>query len=196
MGALQRGAVVVYPTETLYGLGVDAANEAALARLVALKDRDRGKPVSVLVASRAMLEEIVAAIPAVAERLMSELWPGALTIAFSARAGLSTVLTGGGATIAARISGHPIARELVERLGRPLTSTSANPGGVPPAVDAERARAYFGEAVAVYVDGGRTSGGPGSTVVDCSGVEPVLVRAGGIPVARIEAVARVRLRPR
>lgn len=196
VAALRQGGVIVYPTETLYGLGVDATNESALERLAALKGRDRGKPVSVLVASRAMLDQIVETVPAVAERLMNEFWPGALTLAFAARAGLSPVLTGGGVTIAARISSHPIARALVERLGRPVTSTSANPGGSPPAVEVTQARAYFADAVDVYVDGDRTPGGPGSTVVDCTADEFVVVREGAIPAARIAAVARVRLRPR
>ncbi|MBI2962269.1 MAG: threonylcarbamoyl-AMP synthase [Deltaproteobacteria bacterium] len=196
MDVLRRGGVVVYPTETLYGLGADATDEAALERLAALKGRDRGKPISVLVASRAMLDEIVAAVPATAERLMSAFWPGALTIAFPARAGLSAVLTGGGATIAARISSHALAQALVEHLGRPLTSTSANPGGSPPPRDVAQARAYFGAAVDLYVDGGRSPGGAGSTVIDCCGEAPVIVRAGSISAARIAAVLGVRLRPR
>ncbi len=192
--ALERGGVVVYPTETLYGLGVDANAEAALARLGSLKGRDRDKPVSVLVASRAMLDEIVASVTDVAERLMEEFWPGALTLAFPARPHLSSALTGGAGTVAARISSEPIARAIVERLRRPLTATSANPGGAPAAADVAAARAYFGTRVDVYVDGGRTLGGPGTTVIDCSKDVPRLVREGAVPLAAIEAVAGMRLR--
>ena len=193
VAALERGGVVVYPTETLYGLGVDAAAEPALARLGSLKGRDRDKPVSVLVASRAMLDEIAAAVTRVAERLMEEFWPGALTLAFSARPELSSALTGGAGTIAARISSEPIAQAIVERLGRPLTATSANPGGAPTAADVAAARAYFGTRVDVYVDG-RILGGPGTTVIDCSTDVPRLVREGAVPLAAIEAVAGMRLR--
>jgi tRNA threonylcarbamoyl adenosine modification protein (Sua5/YciO/YrdC/YwlC family) len=95
VAALQSGGVVVYPTETLYGLGADALNDEALERVVKLKGRDRDKPVSVLVASRAMLESLVSSIPEVAERLMARFWPGALTIAFPVRSGVSARLTGG-----------------------------------------------------------------------------------------------------
>jgi tRNA threonylcarbamoyl adenosine modification protein (Sua5/YciO/YrdC/YwlC family) len=194
VAALERGGVIVYPTETVYGLGVDAAAEAALARLGSLKGRDRGKPVSVLVASRAMLDEIVGAVTGVAERLIERFWPGALTLAFAAKPHVSSALTGGGRTIAARISSEPIARAIVERLRRPLTATSANPGGAPAAVEVAAARAYFGPRVDVYVDGGRALGGAGSTVVDCSTDVPRLVREGAIPLAAIEAVAGMRLR--
>jgi L-threonylcarbamoyladenylate synthase len=188
--ALERGGVIVYPTETLYGLGVDATAEAALARLGSLKGRDRNKPVSVLVASRAMLDEIADAVTGVAERLIEEFWPGALTLAFPAKPHVSKALTGGGGTIAARISSEPI----VERLRRPLTATSANSAGVPAAADVAAARAYFGTRVDVYVDGGRTLGGPSSTLIDCSTDVPRLVREGAVPLAAIEAVAGMRLR--
>jgi L-threonylcarbamoyladenylate synthase len=194
--ALRHGGIVVYPTETVYGLGAEAYCDTALERLGALKGGDRVKPVSVLVESRTMLETIVASIPDVAERLMAGFWPGALTIAFRARAGLSPVLTGGGATIAARVSSHPVAQSLVERLGKPITATSANPGGSPPPVEAAVARTYFRKAVDVYLEAGPTPGGPGSSVVDCSGEDLRLVREGAVSVARIEAVARVHLRRR
>jgi L-threonylcarbamoyladenylate synthase len=192
--ALRHGGIVVYPTETLYGLGAQADCDQALERLAALKGRDRGKPVSVLVASRTMLETLVVSIPDVAARLMEAFWPGALTIAFRARPDLSPVLTGGGATIAARLSSHPVARSLVEHSGKPVTATSANPGGSPPPAEVSVARGYFGAAVDVYLDAGPTPGGPGSTVVDCSQGDLRLVREGAVPVARIEAVAEVRLR--
>src|SRR5205814_6860951 len=143
---------------------------------------------------RAMLDEIAAGVPAVAERLIDEFWPGPLTLAFAARAGVSAVLTGGSGTIAARISSHPIARALVERLGKPLTSPSANPAGATPPLGVEVARAYFGAVIDAYLDGGALPGGLASTVVDCSTESPRLVREGRIPIAAIEAVAEMRLR--
>lgn len=193
VGLLSNGGVVVYPTETFYGLGVDATSATALERLGALKGRDRGKPVSVLVSSLEMLATLVTAIPPIAERWMSELWPGPLTLAFPARTGLSPVLVSGGSTIAARISSHPIARRLVERFGRPLSATSANPGGLPPAVEVAEARAYFGSRVDAYLDGGPSAGGVASTVVDCSVDPPRVVREGAVSVARLEEVAGMRL---
>jgi L-threonylcarbamoyladenylate synthase len=192
--ALEGGGLIVYPTETLYALGADATDETALARLGSVKGRDRGKPVSVLIASRVMLDEIVDAVTPCAERLIEAFWPGGLTLAFRAKPHVSNVLTGGGGTIAARISSEPIAQAIVERLRRPLTATSANPGGKPPATDVTTARGYFGRRVDVYVEGPRVLAGPGSTIVDCSTQEPRLVREGTVPLAAIEAAAGMRLR--
>lgn len=183
---------MVYPTETLYGLGADAGSEGALRRLVALKGRDAGKPIAVIVATRDMLEDIVPAVPPAAERLIERFWPGPLTLVLPARPTVSPVLTAGRGTIGVRISSHPIAREIVARLGRPVTATSANPGGERPAVEVGEARGYFGPAVDVYVDAGPAAGGPGSTVVDLSGARAVLIRAGEILAAEIERVAGIR----
>ena len=193
VAALERGGLIVYPTETLYGLGADATRAQAVERLADLKERDREKPLSVLVASRAMLEEIVASIPPVAGRLMEAFWPGPLTIVLRAKDGLSARLTAGSGTIAVRLSSHPLAQAIVAALGRPLTATSANPGGLPPALDVAAARAYFGSRVDVYVDGGRSPAGPASTVVDCSATALRLVREGSVPLDRLEAAAGLRL---
>jgi tRNA threonylcarbamoyl adenosine modification protein (Sua5/YciO/YrdC/YwlC family) len=186
LAALRQGRIVVYPTETLYGLAADAANDGALERLLALKGRDASKPISVLVESRAMLDGIAAAVPDAAERLIAAFWPGPLTIVLRAREDLSPFLTRGRGTIGVRISSHPVAQSLVVRLGRPMTSTSANPGGLEPAMDIGEARRYFGETVNVYVDGGRLQPSGGSTVVDCSGGRPVVLREGAIPLALVE----------
>ena len=188
IACLRAGGVVVYPTETLYGLGCDATDEAALRRLAALKGRDAGKPISVLVASRDELGRMAAAPSAEATRLMEAFWPGPLTIVLRARPELSKILTGGGQTIGARVSPHPVARALAEGLARPLTATSANPGGETPPATAAAARAYFGDRVDAYVDDGATPGGPASTVVDCSGSRPLIVREGAVATA---ALARV-----
>jgi L-threonylcarbamoyladenylate synthase len=142
-----------------------------------LKGRDRGKPISVLVASRAMLDEIVDAVTAVAERLIERFWPGALTLAFAAKPHASSALSGGGRTIAARISSEPIAQAIVERLRRPLTATSANPGGAPAAVDVAAARVFV--RASMFVDGGapwrRWLDG-----IDCSTDVPRLIREGAV----------------
>ena len=196
IAALRAGGIVVYPTETLYGLGCDATDESALRRLAALKGRDAAKPISVLVASRARLDDVAAKPSAEAERLMDAFWPGPLTIVFRARPELSPVLTGGHETIGARVSPHPVARALAEGLDRPLTATSANPGGEPPPSTAGAARDYFGDAVDAYVDAGATPGGAASTVVDCSGAAPVVLREGAVSIgdlARILGVDEARL---
>ena len=127
VAALRRGEIVAYPTETFYGLGVDALDELALARLRALKGRD-GKAISVLVDGRAMIDSICRAVPPLAVALMQRYWPGALTIALPARRNLPAALVTDGC-VAVRQSSHPTAQALVAGLGRPLTATSANRAG-------------------------------------------------------------------
>lgn len=187
--ALRAGGAVVYPTETLYGLGVDATDDEALQRLVRLKGREPGKPVSVLVSDTAMLERVAASISPAAERLMRRFWPGALTLVLPAAPHLSDVLTGGTGTIGVRHSSHPLATALVAALARPLTTPSANPAGAPPPRTIDVARSYFGDGVDVYVDAGELPGGVGSTVVDPSPT-PRILREGAIPAASIHAALR------
>ena len=194
VAALEQGGVIVYPTETLYGLGVDASRAQAVDHLLDLKERDRDKPISVLVASRAMLDDVASSVSAVAERLIAAFWPGPLTIALPARSAVLPPLTAGSGTIAARVSSHPIAQAIVTGLGRPLTATSANPGGSPPARNTAAARAYFGSHVDLYVDAGSSAHGLASTVVDCSASVPRLVREGAVALGALEAAAGMRLR--
>jgi len=177
---LAAGGIVVYPTETLYGLGVDACNETALQRLVELKGRQPGKPIAVLISATAMLEDVVEDISEAAADLMRRFWPGPLTIVLRARPAVSRVLTGDGDGIGVRISSHPVATRLVRALGRPLTAPSANPAGQRPPTRVEEARAYFGNRVDGYIDGGSLPGEPASTVVDArDGLR--VIRDGAVP---------------
>ena len=187
--ALRRGDVVVYPTETLYGLGADSTSPHALAQLIALKGRRDGKPISVLVDGRDMLDAVAASLTPMAERLIARFWPGPLTLVVAARASVSEILTAGSGTIGVRWSSHPIATALVAGLGRPLTAPSANPTDAAPALSIEQARAYFGTRVAAYVDGGRCAGGVGSTVVDVTDETPRVLREGAIAVAALRTAA-------
>lgn len=189
VAALRRGGVVVYPTETLYGLGVDATDEIALRNLVSLKGREEGKPISVLVSDRAMLERVAGAIPAAAEVLMRRFWPGPLTLALPARDDVSPLLTGGGTTIGVRCSSDALAAALVAGLGRPVTTPSANPAGAIPPRTLAQARAYFGDAVDTYVDGGTLPGGVGSTVVELI-PELRIIREGAILREEVAAALR------
>src|SRR3982751_1186396 len=156
VAALRRGEIVAYPTETFYGLGVDALDELALARLRALKGRD-GKAISVLVDGPAMLSSLCDSIPPLAATLMQRHWPGALTIALPARRNLPAALVDAGC-VAVRQSSHPTAQALVSRLGRPLTTTSANRAGEPPATTDEAVEEIFGGRCRV-VHGGAPAGG-------------------------------------
>jgi L-threonylcarbamoyladenylate synthase len=183
---LARGGIVVYPTETLYALGADAFNAAALQRLVDLKVREHGKPIAVLINDMDMLDGLVSATPLVASALMQRFWPGPLTLVLPARAGISPVLTGGQGGIGVRLSSHPMATVLVRTLGRPVTAPSANPAGLSPPLRAEEARAYFGARVDHYLDGGEVPGGPASTVADVRG-ELKIIREGVIRAADLYA---------
>ena len=174
------GGIVVYPTETLYGLGADAGDAAALHRLVTLKGREPGKPIAVLIGDTRMLAELVEDIPSSAEALMRRFWPGPLTIVLRARDTVSPLLTGGSGGIGVRISSHSVATALVHAVGRPLTAPSANPAGRQPPRRIDAARAYFGGRVDAYLDAGDLPGEPASTVIDVR-QELRVVREGAIP---------------
>jgi len=183
---LAGGGLVVYPTETVYGLGADACNPQALERLAGVKGREPGKPISVLVADLQMLEELVRDVPPTAARLIRRFWPGPLTLILPARDTLSPVLTGDDGGIGVRWSSHATATALVQRLGRPVTTPSANPAGQPPPTTAAAARAYFATRVDYYLDGGLVRGEPASTVVDTRGAVTV-IREGAIRRAAVLA---------
>jgi L-threonylcarbamoyladenylate synthase len=183
---LAAGGLIVYPTETVYGLGADASNPAALDRLVALKVREAGKPISVLVSDMEMLGELVRDVSPLATKLMRVFWPGPLTIVLRARETMSPILTGDSDGIGVRVSSHPTATALVRALGRPLTTPSANPAGQPPPIAVGAARAYFASRVECYLDGGRLRGEPASTVVDARG-EWRVIREGAISRAALAA---------
>ena len=179
MRALQRGEVVAFPTETYYGLGVPALDAAAVDRLVRMKARDPDKPIPVLVADRTMLERI-ARVPPEAEPWIQRYWPGPLTLVLPAAAGLPPPLCSAAGEIGVRISSHPLARELVERLGAPITATSANRAGEPPARTAAQVRAAFSDRL--VLDGGETAGGPPSTVVRIYQGRAIVLRQGAVQI--------------
>jgi len=184
--ALARGKLVVFPTETLYGLGADARSDAAVEHLVAVRGREAGKPILVLVRDVAMAETVAAEMPEGARRLAARFWPGPLTLVLRARPGLSTALTAGSGTIGVRAPGHPAAAAIVDGLGGPVTAPSANPPGGTPPRRLDEARAYFGDRVDVYVDGGELPGG-GSTVASVDGDELRVLRAGVVSEAALRA---------
>ncbi len=164
---LQQGMIVAFPTESWYGLAVDPFNAEALDRLFVAKRRPANKPILVLISARQQLQLLVRDIPACYFSLMRMFWPGPLTLVFPARTGLPGQLTAGTGTVAIRHSRHPLAVRLVKEFGGPLTATSANISGAKPQTTAAGVAASLGSAVDLIVDGGRTAGGPGSTVVTC-----------------------------
>lgn len=178
--ALMRGHVIVFPTETLYGLGADALNEAAVEKVYQLKGRDPLNPIPVLVADQEMLHALVAVIPSTARKLMDRYWPGPLTLVLPGRKNIPKLLFNPAGRVGVRISSQPIAMLLINRLGRPLTATSANPSGKEPARTVEEAKSYFAGEVEVFVDGGTLTSKRGSTVVEALEDSVRIIREGEI----------------
>lgn len=187
VAVVRQGGLIAFPTETYYGLGVDPFNEQALQRLFRLKNRGVIKPVLVLIAERQQVSLLTARVSDTAGRLMDAFWPGPLTLVLPARTSLSGLLTGGTATVGVRLSPHPGATGLVRAFGGPLTATSANLAGEPAAVTAQEVYAYFGDKVDMILDGGRTPGVQGSTLVGVGNDTVECIRRGSVPFDAILA---------
>jgi L-threonylcarbamoyladenylate synthase len=181
---LRAGGLVVFPTETLYGIGCDALDPAALERLRAAKERPEEKGLLVLVSDLAMVETVARDISRAARRLCEKFWPGPLTVLFPARDEIPPPLVVDG-KVAARLSSDPFAQALVRALGRPVAAPSANRSGEPPAADVATARRTFGERVGAYLDDGLRSAPP-STLAD-PGPPLRVLRDGPISRAALEA---------
>lgn len=186
---LRRGGVVAYPTETFYGLGALARDGAAVRRLAAAKGRPDGKPLPLVAADRAQVEE-VAEVDAAAARLAGAFWPGPLTLVLAARPGLAEAITAGTGTVGVRIPGSEIARALARAAGGALVSTSANPSGEPPPARAEELSAALRGRLDGVLDAGPTPGGMPSTVVVLQGGQARLVREGAVPFRDVLAALR------
>jgi len=180
VAALARGEVIVFPTETLYGLGADALNFSAVEKVFQLKGRDPHNPFPVLVSDRAMLDSLVTEITPLAEKLMARFWPGPLTLVLPARTDVPKPLVNSTGGVGVRISSQPIAQEIVKMLGRPLTATSANPSGQPGAQTLAQARNYFSGEIEIFIDGGALASRTGSTVAAVAGNKIKMIRAGEI----------------
>jgi len=171
--------VIIYPTETLYGLGANPFYPEAVKRLYAIKGREEAKPIPFLIKDQEMLAALVEECPPIGRQLMERYWPGALTLIFRAKQGLLPPLRSKNGTIGLRISSHPIARRIVEAMDAPLTATSANLAGEEDLIDGEQLAQLFGSQVDLIIDGGRVPG-KGSTVIDLTVSPPRLVREGMI----------------
>jgi L-threonylcarbamoyladenylate synthase len=176
---IKNGGVIVYPTETLYGLGADPLDSAAIKRLYEIKGRGADKPIPFLIKDREMLAALVEEIPPMGRQLMGRYWPGPLTLIFRAKEGLPPPLRGEAGTIGVRISAHPIARLIVEAVNAPLASTSANPAGTGDIIDVRSITEALGDQVDLIIEGGEVAG-RGSTVVDLTVDPPRVVREGMI----------------
>ena len=179
-GLLLLGLPVVFPTDTVYGVGVLPQAEA-VARLFALKGRPAEKGIPILLADADDLEMVATGVSPAGRALMDCFWPGPLTLVCRRQAGLPAILAPDD-TIAVRVPDHPVARALIRAAGGAVATSSANPSGDEPARNGAAALAALGGLVAAVLDDGPSPGGVASTVVDCTGERPILLRAGPLSV--------------
>lgn len=187
--AVQRGRLVVLPTDTVYGLGADAFNADAVERLLRAKGRGRQMPPPVLVSAKSTLDALAVDIPDWARALVDELWPGPLTLVLRQQPSLQWDLGETRGTVAVRMPDHDVALELLARTG-PLAVSSANRTGLPPATDADAAEAMLSEHVRVILDAGATPGPVPSTIVDCTTAQGRVLRSGVVSLERLNEVVR------
>ncbi len=195
-GAISRGALVVIPTDTVYGIAADAFSPRAVQQLLDAKGRTRQSPPPVLIPSLATLDALATDIPEVARTLVAEFWPGGLTLILRATPSLMWDLGDTNGTVALRMPADPLALELLQETG-PLAVSSANLTGRPAATSAAEAVGMLGDSVEVYLDAGERSDTLASTIVDATGDDGLLriVRAGAVPEERIREVVGELLAP-
>ncbi|MCR4281182.1 MAG: L-threonylcarbamoyladenylate synthase [Candidatus Kaiserbacteria bacterium] len=194
---LRTGGVILFPTDTLYGLGADAFSDEAVEKIYAIKGRDEHKPIHAIASDIAMMEEY-AEVPDVAHALAKEFIPGALTLILKKQDGVEAGIARGISTIGFRIPNNPFCLKLAKEFGKPFTATSANASGQKPERNVKAILQQLGgfshsnilqnvrmREIMLVVDAGELPECQPSTVVDCSGKEPVILREGAIPPAEI-----------
>ncbi|MEQ9009909.1 L-threonylcarbamoyladenylate synthase [Algiphilus sp.] len=186
---LRDGQLVAFPTETVYGLGGDAANPEAVASIFRAKGRPADHPVIVHMASADALPRWASHVPESAQHLAEAFWPGPLTLVLRRADGVSDAVTGGQDTVGLRVPGNPVALDLLRAFGGALAAPSANRFGHVSPTTAAHVLTEFGDSeVAAVVDGGPCRVGVESTIIDLSGARPALLRHGMIAIEAIEAV--------
>ena len=191
---IKRGGLVAFPTETVYGLGADAFQPIAVARVFEVKRRPFFDPLIVHVADSEDLEKLVIEIPPHARKLMEQFWPGPLTVVLLKKEEVPDIVTAGLPTVAVRMPRHPMAIKLVELAGSPIVGPSANPFGYLSPTTAEHVQEQLSRQVDLILDGGPCEVGVESTIISFSEKEPRLLRPGGIPFEEIESIiGRVKI---
>jgi L-threonylcarbamoyladenylate synthase len=185
--AIADGELVLLPTDTVYGVAADAFTPEAVTALLAAKNRGRAMPVPVLIGEASTLGGLVLEPPEVATKLAQAFWPGGLTLVVEHVPSLAWDLGDAEGTVAVRLPDDDLARDLLRRTG-PLAVSSANRSGRPAATTAQEAAEQLGEHAAVVLDGGPRASSGASTIVDCTGPTPRVLRVGAIPVERLRDV--------
>ena len=187
---LQLGGLVAFPTDTVYGVGALAFDGAAVEKIYVAKGRLVEKAIPVLIGDAVDLVKVSAEVPEIAQKLAARFWPGPLTLLVPKHPELPEAVSAT-ATVGVRIPDHPVARALLRQAG-PMAVTSANLSGQPSPSSVQEVLAQLGGRIALILDGGKTTGGVPSTVVDCNGLEPQVLRAGPISISEILAVSGLR----
>jgi L-threonylcarbamoyladenylate synthase len=185
---IRRGGIVAFPTETVYGLGADAFNPLAVARIFEVKRRPYFDPLIVHVANPADVEKLVKGIPSNAKKLMERFWPGPLTIVLLKEEDIPDIVTAGLPTVAIRMPNHPMALAMIKESKCPIAAPSANPFGYLSPTIAEHVREQLGERVDLILDGGPCPVGVESTILSFLGEKSRLLRPGGVPLEEIEFI--------
>ena len=191
VNVLRQGGLVCFPTDTVYGIGAAAGDNAAVRRLFAVKGRSPDKPIPLLLAD-ASDAALVAEVTPLAKTLAARFWPGALTIVMRKEASYRSLALAGQDTVALRVPDHGFVRSMVRALGEPVTGTSANRAGAPAPVSAAEVAFQMGEMVDLIIDGGRCPARLESTVIDITHDTPEILREGAV---NAEEVAKALGRP-
>jgi L-threonylcarbamoyladenylate synthase len=188
---LKKGGLVVFPTDTVYGLGACFSNLSAVERVYRVKQRPRNMGLPLLLAEEAQISEVAEYVLPVAWLLVGRFLPGALTIVLPKSDAVPDIVTGGGKTVAIRIPAHPVPISLIKGIGSPMVGTSANVSGRPSSLTADEVYSQFGDEIDLVIDGSRCPGGKESTIVDATGEVPRVLREGAITRQELEQVCEI-----
>ncbi|TKB65965.1 MAG: threonylcarbamoyl-AMP synthase [Nitrospira sp.] len=185
---IKTGGLVAFPTETVYGLGCDAMNAEAAAKIFEAKQRPQFDPLIVHIADRKQLETLVEFVPPLAQQLMDHFWPGPLTLILPKQTAVPDLITAGLSTVAVRMPNHPVAQSLIREAGTPIAAPSANLFGYVSPTTAQHVAAGLGSTVDLILDDGPCPIGVESTIVSLAGSQPELLRPGSITIEQLSAV--------
>lgn len=163
---LKQGKVIIFPTETVYGIGADALNKKAAAKIFRLKKRPKNQPLQILISDISDVKKFASRVPQKAMRLMKKSWPGPLTAVVKKNERIPDIVTGGLKTVGIRMPDHPLTLEIIKALGRPIAASSANISGKKPPKTAKEAEKHFNRGISLVIDGRRCRIGKASTVID------------------------------
>jgi L-threonylcarbamoyladenylate synthase len=184
---IRAGGLVALPTDTLYALAADPFSAAAVARVFAAKGRSAERALPLIAADAEQVSAHLGRLPPAGQRLADRFWPGPLTLLMAAPRTLAADVSGGTGRVGVRVPANVVARAICAEAGRPITATSANVSGAPATPDPDQVERTLGDRLDLLIDAGTTPGGAPSTIVDATGAEPALVRAGAISWDDIQA---------